>query len=601
MGTKCLKKRLPKEAGTVQRVIMNFQPGQDPVVGGTGPASVPSRQGFPAEAHGNGPPRDVLPLKKIIKKIITFGKHSFFEEGIQLYNQGLFSEALEKFKKITVYGQNETSLHFNLASSYSGIIHRTLGLFFLHKGDFPEAITHFNQALEFNPSHFEIYNYLGIAYNTGKKYKKAMSAFSRVLELAPDLLSLRYKVAVVLYNLGKYDEALEEMKHLVALNPKFADFHYHLGVVYAHQKQFEQAQKTFSRAIELNPHYLSSKIQLSLVMAAEGNYESSLEILNDIIKEKPKYPDIHYHAGLIRAAQKDWKGALDSIRRALEINENYASPHFILGLLYLRTNEYDKAVKEIQKALDLDLEESKHSFAKNILDCLERRKKTTPVKGRETLLDWMNPLEENYLETVFQTFPQHLSLVPDYIEILDKFDSKWDRPLLVTLIRLYDEAITKTPKYADLHFQLGRIYDQMDAWDKAVGAFTKALEINPCFVKARMGLYHIFMKVQMLERAKNELEILLQQGIQFPDLYLDFAEIYLAEKNCDSALSCVQEAIKINSEFEKAFLLASVIWEKKGEIAKALGILNEYKEQSGQFSNKLILRILELKKKVDGV
>jgi tetratricopeptide (TPR) repeat protein len=560
-----------------------------------------SRLCFPAEMQGKGSPRDVMALKKTIQKIITLGKHSFYEEGIQLYNQGLFPEALEKFNKITVYNQGEFSLHFNLASFYSGMIHQNLGILFLHKGDFPEAVTHFNLALEFNPSHFELYNYLGMAHNHWKKYHKAMSSFSRVLELAPVLLSLPYKVAIILYNSRKYDETLEELKHLVTLNPKFADFHYHLGVVYAHQRQFEQAQKAFSQAIELNPHYLSAKIQLGLIMAVQGNYESSLEILNDIIREQPQYPDLHYHIGLIRVAQKDWKGGLDSIRRALEINENYANPHFILGILYLRTNEYDKAMKEIQKALDLDLEESNHSFAKTILDYLERRKKTAPVKGQETLWDRVNPLEENYLEAVFRTFPQHLFVVPDYIEILEKFGSKWDHPLLVTLIQFYNEAIAKTPQYADLHFQLGRIYDQMDDWDKAVEAMAKALEINPCFVKARIGLYHICVKGHRLERAKNELEILMQQGIQFPDLYLDLAEIYLAEKNWDSALYWVQEAIKKNSGFEKAFLLASVIWEKKGEIGNALEILNEYTARSVQFSNKLILRILELKRKSTGV
>ena len=72
-------------------------------------------------------------------------------------------------------------------------------------------------ALEFNPSHYEIYNYLGIAYNNWRKYPKAMTAFSRVLELAPDLLSLRYKMAIVLYNLRKYDEVLEEMHRLVTI------------------------------------------------------------------------------------------------------------------------------------------------------------------------------------------------------------------------------------------------------------------------------------------------------------------------------------------------------------------------------------------------
>ena len=68
-----------------------------------------------------------------------------------------------------------------------------------------------------------------------------------------------------------------------------------------------------------------------------------------------------------------------------------------------------------------------------------------PAKGQEPPMARMDPLQEGYLEAVLQIFPQHLSIVPDYIEILEKFGSKWDRPLLTTLIRLYEEAIAKTP------------------------------------------------------------------------------------------------------------------------------------------------------------
>jgi len=541
-----------------------------------------------------------MELKKTIKKIVTLGKHAQYEEGIQLYNQGLFPEALEKFKKITMDGQSETSLHYNLASFYSGLIHRNLGLLFLHKGDFPEAIAHFNQALEFNPTHYEIYSYLGVAYNNWKKYPKAMAAFSKVLELAPELLSLRYKVSIVLYNLKKYDEALEEIQHLVGLNPKFADLHYHLGVVYAHQKQFEEAQKAFSKAVEINPHYLQAKMQLSLVLAAQGNHESAVEKLKEIIKEKPNYPDLYYNIGVIQAAQKDWKGARDNIMKALEMNKNYSNAHFISGILSLRNNDPEAAEKAIQEALDLGLEEPKQAFAKNILDYLARRKEIKPTEDNAAILAQLNPLQESYLEDMLQVFPQHLPIIPDYIEIMEKFGSKWDRPLLNTLVQLYEDAVVKTPQYADLHFQLGKIYDQMEAWDKAILALTKALEINPLFSKARIHLFQIFMKVQMPERAKNELEILMKQGIQFPDLSVSLAEIYLVEKDWDSAMSCLNYAMDKNPGFEKAFLLAAVLFEKRGAIDQALRILEEFREKNGGCSNEVALRIFELGKKRDG-
>ena len=140
----------------------------------------------------------------------------------------------------------------------------------------------------------------------------------------------------------------------------------------------------------------------------------------------------------------------------------------------------------------------------------------------------------------------------------------------------------------------------MDAWDKAILCFSKALEINPRFFKARINLYQIFKKVQMLERAKKELEILLEQDIHFPDLHLDLAEIYLKENNWASAMSCLNQAMDNNPGFEKAFLLASVIFEKRGEMARGLDLLKAFKEKNSTCSHEVTLRILELEKKRNG-
>jgi superkiller protein 3 len=541
-----------------------------------------------------------MTLKNTMRKIVTLGRHSFYQEGIELYNQGHYLEALEKFKKLTVTNVGDSSLHYNLAAFYSGLIHRNLGLLFLHKGDYSEAINHFNRALEFNPTHYEVYNYLGIAYNNWKKYQKAMGAFSRVLELAPELLSLRYKVAIVLYNLKKYEVAREELQNLVDSNPKFADFHFHLGVVCAHQRNYEEAQKAFSMALELNPHYSQAKIQLALTCASQGHYEEAIQKLNDLIQEKQNYPDLFYNLGVVLAAQKDWQGATDAVNKALEINPNYAKAYFMLGVFCLRKNDHEAAAKAIQRALELDLEEEKQALAKNLLEHLERRKRLKGSGEEKLAFLKLDPLQESYLESMMQVFPQHLPIVPDYLEIMEKFGAKWDRPLLTTLAKLYEDEIAETPDYADLHYQLGKVYDQMDAWDRAIMAFSRALEINPYFFKVRVHLYKTFLKVEMSEKAKNELEILIRQGIRFPDICLDLAKIYLKDGNWDSTLSCLDEAMEKNPGFEKVFLLASVAFEKKGQIDRALAVLEDFKAKNCLISNDVALRILELEKKRTG-
>jgi tetratricopeptide (TPR) repeat protein len=535
-------------------------------------------------------------LKKTFKKIVTLGRHSRYEEGIDLYNQGLYLEALEKFKELTLSGEGKNSLHYNLASFYSGLIHRNLGLFYLHKGEYEDAIIHLRRALGFNPTHYEIYNYQGIAYNNWKKYDEAMASFSKVLEVVPELLSLRYKVAIVLYNLKKYDIARAELQKLVVSNPKFADFHYHLGVVFAHERHFEEAQKSFATALALNPKYFEAKVQYALTFAALGEFQPAVQKLEDLIREKPNYPDLYYYAGLIQGAAKDWPGALERIKKALELNPAYAKAMFILGMLYLKDGDLEAAALSIEKSLNLDLDEEQRVFAHTLLDSLDKRKKAKDGGGGGTSDFTVDPLQEEYLETIFHIFPKHLPIIPDYIEIMEKFGGKWDRPLLNTLAHLYEEEIAKTPDYADYHYQLGKVYERLDAWDKAILAYSMALEINPHFFKARIHLYKTYLRVEMTEKAKNELEILIKEDIRFPDICLDLASIYLQDQNWDGALNCLAYVREANPGLEKAILLSAEALRKKGKPDQALALLTEFREKNCACSGEVSSRILELEK-----
>lgn len=541
-----------------------------------------------------------MTFKKTIRKIISLGRHYFYEEGIELYNQGRFVEALERFTKLTGKGRDPNSLHSNLASFYSGIIHRNLGLLVLHKGDYEEAVSHFTMALEFNPTHYEIYNYLGVAYNNWKKYQKAMIAFSKVMELAPELLSLRYKVAIVLYNLQKYDQARDELSRLITLYPQFADYHYHLGVVNAHQKCMDEAQKSFSKALELNPQYFQAKVQLALTYGAQGEFQSAIRMLKELIQQKPAYADLHYTIGVIKGAQKDWKGAAKGIKKALELNPNYSNAHFILGILSLRDFNYEEARKAISKALDLGLEEGKQVLAKNILDYLEKKNDLQSTEGVGSDPAGLDPLQEEYVDAMFRAIPNHLTIVPDYFELLEKFGSKWDRPLLTTLAQLYEDELVEKPDFPDLAFQLGMVYMQMEAWDKAVLAFVRAIEVNPHFFKVRIQLYKVFLKIEMQEKAKTELEYLLNQGIRFPDLCQDLATIYFKEGNWEASLNLLNEVMATSPGFEKACLLASIIYERQGAIDKAVAVLTRA-DREGKDTSEVRIRLIELEKKRIGV
>jgi len=538
-----------------------------------------------------------MKILQVLKKIITFGEHPLYKEGIKLYNEGLFEEALEKFKGLTESPIGEKSLHYNLACFYSALSHRNLGLIFLHKADYAKAVYHFNKALQFNPSLYEVYVYLGIAYNNWHKYDDAMKAFNKVLKLAPDLLDIKYKLSIVLYNKGKYKEALKELSYLTKLNPQFADLHYHLGVIYAHLTRFAEAKNELKKAIELNPKYLQARIQFALVSAAQGEYEIAEKQLTDLISERPNFPDLYYNRGTVQAAQDKIKKAFESLNKALSLNPNYAKCHFFIGILYLREGRNKEALEHISKALEGKLDEPMFSFARTIKKFLTKKiERKLPEEAMEKRIF---PLDPDYIKETVKSLPRHVNIVPDYVEIFEKLGTKIDQPLLKTIANLYKEEIEKNPMYPDLYYQLGKVYEYMEEWDEAIKSYHKSLDLNPKFIKARINLAKVYKNLLIYEEAKKHFLLLRKQGVLFPDLCLELAAIYIEEENLEEALNTVFEAINRNPRYEKAYLLASVIYEKMGDTDNAIQILQKYKDYNKSFSEQFELRLLELSKRVN--
>ena len=61
-----------------------------------------------------------------------------------------------------------------------------LGLIFLMKEHYPEAVSQFKRVIEIDAAHVRAYGALGVAYQKLGNIPEAIGIFERVLELEPD-------------------------------------------------------------------------------------------------------------------------------------------------------------------------------------------------------------------------------------------------------------------------------------------------------------------------------------------------------------------------------------------------------------------------------
>ena len=78
---------------------------------------------------------------------------TYFNRGLDLYNQGKYSESISQFKLIIENGEHSDALYFNLGNSYYKI------------NDLANSIYYFEKALKLNPNDKDVLNNLSFSQN----------------------------------------------------------------------------------------------------------------------------------------------------------------------------------------------------------------------------------------------------------------------------------------------------------------------------------------------------------------------------------------------------------------------------------------------------
>jgi tetratricopeptide (TPR) repeat protein len=159
--------------------------------------------------------------------------------------------------------------------------------------NWPQAEADFRRALELNPDHPRVLNYLG--YSLVEKQQnltEALDMIERAVEARPDSGYSIDSLGWALYRLGRYDEAVGHMERAAELMPVDPTVTDHLGDVYWPVGRQREAEFQWNRALSFDPEEKDAtrirrklKVGLDAVLAEEGAAPLT------VAGEKPKTPE----------------------------------------------------------------------------------------------------------------------------------------------------------------------------------------------------------------------------------------------------------------------------------------------------------------------
>ena len=322
------------------------------------------------------------------------------------------------------------------------------------RGDEAERLS--RQILAQQPDHLAGLQIMGALAGRTGRLPLALRIVQKAVSLQPNLVSAHIQLANLLRQDGNFAGATDELNAALQLQPDNADAHNDLGLVHLAQSQFQRAADCFAEALRLHPEFGLTHYNMALALQALGSPAAAIEGYQKATRLRPTLAEAHYKLGLLLESEGRRERAVECFHAACALRPGTAFALLcearILGL-----TDDDRASEElVRRAISLEPRNGDaHAMLGTILMQQGRFDEAAASFDLAKALDTQDVVGP-------------VSLV--HVKRL----SETDRPLIEQLEhKLQNPGITGT-EAALVHFALGKAYDDLGEYGRAIEHFDRA-------------------------------------------------------------------------------------------------------------------------------
>jgi lipopolysaccharide biosynthesis regulator YciM len=121
-------------------------------------------------------------------------------------------------------------------------------------------------------------------------------------------------------------------------------------------------------------------------------------------------------------------------------------------------------------------------------------------------------------------------------------------------IKVWEKARVKFPKTEAIILRLEDIYISESAPERILEKYKKEIHANPSDYNLRLLLGRLYLRLEMVDNAIEELEALANEGVEGYYHHVLLAEAYLRRKQSGKAAHLFQKALGMDRELSPAFV-----------------------------------------------
>ena len=210
-------------------------------------------------------------------------------------------------------------------------------------------------------------------------------------------------------------------------------------------------------ALKLDPRNVNVLNSLGVCYGVGGESEKALEFFREATRLDPQEVMALYNAGYVHSMLKQTDDALACYQKAEATGEDVFEVIFQLGKLCLDRGDLDAAKTYLEKAVRLQPESWIASL--HLGECCEAMHMTD-----EAVMHYETTIKKNPTDACALSA---LGLL---------YDEKAENPEISTLF--CEKAVEMSPENGLFQFRLGKVYFRQDQPEKALSAYSKALDLG---------------------------------------------------------------------------------------------------------------------------
>lgn len=189
------------------------------------------------------------------------------------------------------------------------------------------------------------------------------------------------------------------------------------------------------------------------------------------------------------------------------------------------------------------------------------------------------------------------SQASDPAELIKSAVNKQETGAYDEAINILNQALEINAQFAPANYQKGLIYEEWDKREEALKEYKKAIEIDPAYDDARLGLASVYGKSVLNDLAVEQLLKVAETRKDDPEIHFKIALEYWYLQDIPKSANHYARVIEIAPEHLQAHLNLISVYERMKNWGKAIEEIETVKWLAGETQNQPAMSIAERKLK----